>query len=259
MARKPLAGKTIVVTRPRAQAAALARALRAAGARAIVAPTIKIAPPASYRELDSAIRGYATRDAVIFTSRNAVDSFFGRAAKLRLKGLPRPKRLYAVGAATAAALAARRWRGARLPDRFRGEELAKAMGEVRGWRVLMPCSQIARGQLARLLRRRGAAVLRAQAYRTLPDESAAARLKAAAREGIDAVLFASGSAVGQFWDQLGPAACARLFKTAAAAAIGPVTSSALRARGVKAVVEPKAATARALLRALKEHFKGAKP
>src|SRR5215470_243250 len=53
--RKPLAGRHIVVTRPRAQAAGFIDALTAAGADLIPWPTIEIVPPASWAPLDAAL------------------------------------------------------------------------------------------------------------------------------------------------------------------------------------------------------------
>jgi len=54
-AERPLEGRTIVVTRARAQAQRFAELLEAAGARVLQAPTIVIEPPASWEPLDTAL------------------------------------------------------------------------------------------------------------------------------------------------------------------------------------------------------------
>ncbi len=73
-----LSGKRIIVTRARAQAAALADKLAAAGATPILFPTIEIAPLADYTALDEAIRSLAQYQWVIFTSVNGVAAFWDR-------------------------------------------------------------------------------------------------------------------------------------------------------------------------------------
>lgn len=259
MARSSLAKKSVIVTRPKRQAGPFARELRAAGARAILVPMIRIAPPSSYSGLDAALRRFSSYDAVVFTSRNAVQAIFSRARRLGLSPLTRPRRLFAVGPKTAEALRERGWGSARVPETFSGAALAFAVGKVRGRHILIPQAKAAREVLARLLRRRGARVSVVEAYRTVPDRSGGVRLKRALKRPVDAVVFASGSAVDQFLSRLGPAACRRLFKRTVAASIGPVTSAALRSHGIEPGVEAKIATTRSLLQGLKKRFNGPRP
>ena len=56
-AAKPLAGRVVVVTRPRTQAVAFATLLEDAGATVLLAPTIVIEPPVSWAPLDRALGG----------------------------------------------------------------------------------------------------------------------------------------------------------------------------------------------------------
>ena len=111
---RQLAGKRIVITRPRAQAAALAEKLAALGAEPVLFPTIEIAPLDDTGPLDAAL-GQLHAHAyqwLIFTSANAVSVVCDRLAG----GLPTGVRLAAVGPATARALAARGLSGAVIPD-----------------------------------------------------------------------------------------------------------------------------------------------
>src|SRR5687768_9370640 len=114
MARGPLSGRTIVVTRPRAQAAGLAERLKRAGARVVAAPLIRDVEPLSYAAVDRALRALPSYDCVVFTSQTAARRFLDRARRLGLR-LSRPARLYAVGRETARALAESGWRAARSP------------------------------------------------------------------------------------------------------------------------------------------------
>ncbi len=94
----PLAGLTVVVTRPRRQGAATAKALRAAGAEAIELPVLDITPlPAS---IDATLLARASL--VIFVSANAVE--YGLDVLRRAGGIPPGARMAAIGEATMRAL-----------------------------------------------------------------------------------------------------------------------------------------------------------
>ena len=75
---KPLFGRGIVITRPEAQTEEFLDLLHAEGARTYLFPTIKIAPPEDFRDLDRAIANIETYHWLIFTSANAVRFFFQR-------------------------------------------------------------------------------------------------------------------------------------------------------------------------------------
>ena len=74
-----LAHRTVLVTRPPQQAAALAQAVRQAGGSAVVFPALEIAA-VPVRELAEALAQLATTDSVIFISPNAAQ--FGMAESL---------------------------------------------------------------------------------------------------------------------------------------------------------------------------------
>ena len=99
---KPLFGKTVIVTRARAQASALTKKLEAQGAKVIEAPAIKIVPAADYAPLDNAIANINDYKWLVFTSANGVDYFFERlgAAKKDARALANVT-LAAIGSATA--------------------------------------------------------------------------------------------------------------------------------------------------------------
>ncbi|OGR82903.1 MAG: hypothetical protein A3J74_04810 [Elusimicrobia bacterium RIFCSPHIGHO2_02_FULL_57_9] len=247
--RRPLAGKTIIVTRSQNQARPFAAELSKSGARVILAPTIRIAPPSSYNKLDAALRDLKSYDCVMFTSQNAVDHFFKRWRRLRRP--QKPPKLFAVGPQTAESLRRHGWRAARFPEVYRGEALAKAVGDVRGRRILLPRAKKGREILPRLLRNAGAKVAVVEAYRNLPDARGARRVRLLSRSRkIDAVTFTSPSTVEQFAAQIGRTACRRIFRKAMAASIGPVTSKALRSYGIKPIIQAEEATIKSLLKAL---------
>jgi len=253
MFRKPLAGRTILLTRPDGPAGPLADGLRALGARVWSVPVIRFAPPASWARLDAALRRLELYDAAVFASTRAVDSVFSRALALGLRLAP-PRRVLAVGPATAQALRRRGWRAA-MPGTHRAEHLAAATGNMRGRRVFLPRAQGGREVLPGLLRARGARVDAVTAYRTLADRRGAQRLRVAADSGrVCAVVFTSGSTVEHLLGQLPAASRRRLFSRAVAASIGPVTSAALKRRGLATAIEAPRATTASLCSAIARHF-----
>ena len=98
----PLAGWTVVVTRPAAQASTLSAALRREGALVLLLPAIAIAGPVDGgKALEDAVDRVGEYDLIAFTSANAVAGFIAVVKDVRaLAGV----KLAAVGRATAAAL-----------------------------------------------------------------------------------------------------------------------------------------------------------
>lgn len=238
------------MTRPRAQAAPLLRRLRSLGARAVAAPLVRTVPPASWAPLDRCLARLAAYDAVVFASANAVEAVFSR------PGRPKPPRkVFAVGKATAAALSARGWTAAAVPDAFNGAALARRLGRVRGRRILLPRSEIGRPELPDALRRAGARLDAPTAYRTVPDPAGTTALGRALSAGADWVLFASPSAVKAAVSSVG----ARRLAGARLASIGPTTSAALRAAGLEPSAEAAESTAEGLAAAVLAKSRAASP
>lgn len=258
--RKPLFGRRIVVTRPRAQAADFIERLEAAGAEVIPCPTIEIVAPRSWAPLDDAIRRVETFDWVVFTSVNGVRMFFARLQTLgRDVRVLHRARLAAVGPETARALAVRGLLVDVVPEEFRAEGVAEAMREAGlvGARVLLPRAAEAREILPVMLRAAGAAVDEVPSYETvLPRADSGAIGDRLQRGTVDCVTFTSSSTVRNFLALLGDQAAARLAGVAIAC-IGPITADTARAAGLTVAVQPAAYTVPALTEALVEYFAAA--
>ena len=259
---RPLAGRRVLVTRPREVASDLVSRLEALGAEAIVAPLIRIEPPEDPAPLRSAASEAATFDAIVFTSRHAVDAFVhARRDSGAGDALDRPL-LCAVGPGTAARLAAHGYRADIVPGEFRAEGLLEALlarGVAAGARVLVPRADIGRDVVAEGLRQAGARVTDVVAYRTVADAGVrtgegpdAAQLL---RDGrIDVVTFTSGSAVTSFVRAFGTDEARRLLAGVIVATIGPVTSAAVRELGLTVHVQAASATAADLVHAIAGHL-----
>jgi uroporphyrinogen III methyltransferase/synthase len=258
-APRPLAGRTIVVTRSREQAGDFAALLRAAGAEVLAAPAIRLVPPRSFRALDRALDRVGDYRILIFTSVNGVTRVLDR---MRVRGVDRRalRRLdiVAIGPATAAALEARGLRVSGMPDDFRAEGLVALLGgrDLRGVRVLLPRAAVARDLLVRGLRRRGARVDVVTAYRTVPSSEGLAAVRTALRAGrIDLLTFASSSTAAHFTARFAPADRRRL-RRVPAGVIGPITAATARRLGFRIAVQPRVYTIPALAAAIVRRFAG---
>jgi uroporphyrinogen-III synthase len=247
----PLAGKRILVTRPRAQAADLCDKLTALGAEPIVFPTIDIAPLEDYTALDRAIADLSGYQWVVFTSVNGVAAVWDRLAAMGKDGRALDGvRVAAIGPATAHALGKRGIQARFIPDEYVAEAIVEGIGDVQGQRILLPRADIARETLALELERRGAVVDEIAAYRTLPatpDPNGLAEL----RRGVDAITFTSSSTVRNFVKLVGKNG---IWRHAAVACIGPITAHTARELGLHVDVVAVEYTTDGLVQALVKHF-----
>jgi uroporphyrinogen-III synthase/uroporphyrinogen III methyltransferase/synthase len=244
--------RTIVVTRGKAGEDALSARLAELGAAVRELPAIAFGPPASFAPLDAALAALARFDWVVFASATAVDRTVERLLVLGhpVAALSRP-RLAAVGPATAERLR----RAVRAPDLVAagttGEALAAELGpEVARRAVLLPRPAEGRPELLAGLEAAGAAVTAVEAYRTVPapPERLAPLADWLLAGEVDAVAFASPSAVRAVCAALGPRAAA--LGRVTLGVIGPTTADALREAGLPVAVVPDRHTGRDLAEAL---------
>ncbi len=250
--KKPLFGKTVLVTRARSQASQLVAGLEARGARVVELPAIRFAEPSDhYEAVDAAISLIASYDWILFTSVNGVDRFFDRllAAGKDARDLARTF-FAAIGKATAARLRRYGLVADVVPDEFRAEGMIEALrGQLApGERVLVPRAQEAREVLSENLREYGAIVDVAPVYRTLPAEEDATQVKEMLAAGeIDAATFASSSTVKNLAGLIGDAG---LLKNTKVVAIGPVTAATCEELGAKPAAVAKEYTIDGLIEAV---------
>ena len=202
----PLAGKTIVVTRPRAQAGPLAAAIAAQGGQPLIFPLLEIGPAADPQPLAAAVARLADYSLAVFISPNAV----AYALPAILARGPWPAGLLpaAVGQGTVKALAAHGIAGCVAPrERFDSEALLDlpelAAGQVAGRRVAIFRGDGGRELLAETLRARGAEVDCITCYRRSGPAGGVAPLLAAWRAGkLDALTVSSSEGLRYLVDLL---------------------------------------------------------
>jgi len=254
--RRPLSGRTIVVTRPQGQAEAFADALRRLGARVLETPTIRIENPTDPGPLRRAVEEPGRFDWIVFTSANGVASFWAalRAAGKDSRDLSGVS-ICAIGPATATAVKGEGVRADLIPEQYVAEAVVEALHAVTdlaGRRILLPRAEVARDVLPRALAALGADVFDVPAYRTVQEPAARGRLVAELEGGrIDMVTFTSSSAVRNFVGLVGT-----ISGSVGVASIGPMTSATARELGLEVDVEANPHTSSALAEAISRFFTG---
>jgi uroporphyrinogen III methyltransferase/synthase len=261
-ADRPLAGRTVVVTRPREQAGSLLEPLEALGAAVLLVPTIRIVPRPFDDAVAAALRELFTYQLVVFTSANAVRVFAGYLARgTEDGGMPPGPVVAAVGPATAAALERHGLACHLVPDEYVAEGLADSLAgtdaAAPGARVLIPCASDARDVLPETLRARGAVVDVLHIYDTVAAGELA--VPAARVEAADYITFTSASTVKRLAGLLDAAAASgggagrplsERLAGARLCSIGPITSRTLRELGLEVAVEAREYTAAGLVTAV---------
>jgi uroporphyrinogen III methyltransferase/synthase len=254
---RPLAGKTVLVTRPLSQSSGITRLLEERGAIVVHCATIEIMPPSSWEAIDQAITTIESYDWLVFTSANGAQFFFDRFAGVpdRVFQPPTHLSICAIGPATAKAIEAA---GARVDLVVREStaegvlrEIIERVGSevaIRGLRFLLPGARQARDFLPVELRRLGAQVDAVEAYQTVKPNADIGSLFQLHK--ISVITFTSPSTVSNFAKLVGADLLAVLRKDTLVACIGPVTAAAAVEQGFKRIVQAESANAPALVEAI---------
>jgi uroporphyrinogen III methyltransferase/synthase len=255
--KKPLFGKRIIITRPKGQSRGFAEMLQIHGAEVIEFPTIEIASPRSYEEMDSAISRIEGYDWIIFTSVNGVKPFFERLKTNKkdirtLKGI----RICAIGPKTAKEVESYGLSLDLIPEEYRAESVIDAIGkeDIKCKKILIPRAEVAREVLPDELRNMGAEVDVVTAYRTLRPEAELGWIrKYFLDRKVSAITFTSSSTVKNFMEMFGKEA-GSLLNGVVVACIGPVTRKTAEELGIKTDIMPEDYTTTALAEALVKYF-----
>lgn len=252
---RPLFGKRIVVTRTRHQAGGLTKQLSKLGADVIELPTIKMVEPKNLLEFGELVQDCYTYDWIVFSSPNGVEAFFKMFYKLysdaRSIG---PAKIAVIGPGTAEKVKEYHMAVDLMPEKkFVAEGLIEKFKKdehMEHLKVLWVRAEDAREVIADGLNKMGAIVDEALAYRTVPErddnQAAIARMT---EEGADVITFTSSSTVECFF-----ALGLELPKGVKIASIGPVTTDALKERGLKPHIEAQEYSIPGLIKAIEKHF-----
>ena len=254
--RRPLFGRTIVVTRAREQASQLRTLLEVAGATVIEAPAIRIEP------LDkTALRHALDEIAMLRMDRRSRAATPSRSCgrELRERGLDArafaANTIIAVGPGTADALLAHGIAVDVMPDRYVAEGIIEKLRErddVRGRARALPArggrARSAPGCAARDGRRTST---KSRSIARFPISPVSSALGDALDAGtVDLVTFTSASTVRHFVDALG----AERARTVRGASMGPITSEAARELGVPIEIEARESTIASFVESIISHL-----
>jgi len=253
--KRPLFGRSIVMTRDISGNADFAEKIVRRGGNPLEFETIRIKPLTDSNDFLRTLTKIAHYDWVIFTSGNGVTIFFDA-----LESMGKDARVFgsakiaAIGSGTAEQLGRFGIKADFVPDVFTGRELGKQLigfANLRNKRILLLRSQIASDELLEILAGAGAEVDNVAVYTAVSAKSEPAWLVDGIGEGIiDWLTFASPSSADGFFEQIsGEAVNSGKVKVAS---IGPVTSERLKELGITADVTAKEHTLDGLLDAIEE-------
>lgn len=257
--RRPLFGKTLVVTRTREQASELVDQLSALGAECLEFPTIRIVPPSDWSGLDQALRRLEEVNWIFFTSPNGVRFFFDRLEHLQLdlrilKGI----KIGVIGPATAQALKEFHLRPDLIPEKYQAEHLLEALSHLplSHQKILIPRAEQARETLPEGLRQMGAEVSVVSAYQTLPaQEGKDPLVERLTRGQVDCLTFTSSSTVINFLSLFSRQEILSLLKKVDLACIGPITAQTARDNGLKVPILAEEYTIPGLVAAIEKFYR----
>jgi uroporphyrinogen III methyltransferase/synthase len=253
--RLPLAGKTVLVTRPENEAQNTVSALEDLGARVLVAPAITIRPIDDPSSLDQTLLRLNSFDWLVFTSANGVRFFIRRIFQtgFDIRQLGHIK-IAAIGPGTAKALEEFGIKADLIPQKYRSEDLANALAEhVKGKKVLLARADRGRTVLKDELDPIADEVVQVPVYHNADADSIPEEVLQEIRNNqVDWVLLTSSAIARRFAAMLPPDEAQNLIAKIKFASISPVTSDATRAVGIEPIVEAEVFTLAGLIDAIIE-------
>jgi uroporphyrinogen III methyltransferase / synthase len=245
----PLAGQTVMVTRPGGEDDSLGKQLRELGAEVLYQPVICISDPADWGLVDSVLDRLDQFDWIVFSSANGVQYFLGRLHAIGGDfGQLRRAKLAAIGPATSDALLRHRLLADVIPPEFRAESLAHALaGQASGRRFLLVRASRGREILAEQLTSAGAIVEQVVAYTSSdvdkPDPEITEMLAAGRIDWITVTSSSIARALAALFGEK--------LRQSKLASISPVTSVTLRELGYEPAAEAEQYTMPGLVDAIR--------
>ncbi len=265
---KPLAGRTVVVTRAASQAGEFVAELESYGAKVIVCPTIEIAEPESYERLDEAIDHLYGYDWLIFTSANAIDFFLRRLNTRggKVEDLDEIK-VCAIGQGSADKLRDAHVHVDVIPSQAKAEGVFAALSEfvggsaqLHGLNILLPRAAVGRDYLPNALAEAGARVDLVTAYRTvIPENLDRGRLSAMLAGSADCIAFTSSSTVKNLALLFDTHDLSKILSGVAIACIGEITAETAKEHALKIDIQPAQATITDLAKSIAAYYAERKP
>ena len=256
LARRPLHGRRVLITRARHQVEGFRRDLVDMGAAVVEIPTLEVKPMPTDERVRKAISRLGGTALVIFASANAVGIFHTMLVETGADSRAlHASKLCAIGQETAEMLERHGLRPELVTSEYTAEGLAKALEgwEMEGMRVLVPRAEVSRDALPSLLAMRGAEVEILPVYQSVcPAEAGPALLRLFGAEGVDIVTFTSSSTVANFVRAFPEDKLPAMLGDAEVACMGPVTADTARKLGLRVDIVAREYTTHGLVQAIVE-------
>jgi len=253
-ARRPLADRSVWLTRPAERVRTLVASLERLGASVTARPTIAFEPTEDPAAARRAVERLAEFGWIVFTSANGVRFFRQRMREAGRTVLPVSIRVAAIGPATGRALERIGFDVDLIAVDSRSEGLAAALGPrvVAGERVLVVRPDVARPVLPDALRALGARAEAVAFYRNVPARGVEVLSEQVRADRFDAILFSSPSSLERLLeaDAADPERLREALARTRLLAIGPVTAEAVRRAGFEPAGVAGEPTDEAVVRAL---------
>lgn len=253
----PLKNKTVVICRALDQSSELSEKLTRLGAQVISFPTIKILPPAEWKEIDEAINSIKYFDFIIFTSANAVKIFYSRISEAKTKFNLGSVKVICVGNKTKTVCEQFGINVKFIPDDFSSDGIINKFKNIlTGRKVLYPRSSIGRKEIITQLELLGTEITAVDIYRTIAptdlefEEVRSLLIKTA----VDIFIFTSPSTFENFLILLNIKHPENYFSEKIVAAIGPTTEKAIEKKKVNVAIIPQVHSMDGLVTAVANYF-----
>lgn len=253
----PLKSKTVVICRSLEQSSELSDKLTRLGAQVISFPTIKILPPVDWTEIDKAICSIKYFDFIIFTSANAVKSFYSRFSNIKLMVDFADVPVICVGGKTKIVCEQLGINVKFIPDDFSSEGIINKFKNIlTGRKVLYPRSSIGRKEIIIQLKLLGTEITAVDIYRTAaPTDSEIDQVRSLLKKTVvDIFIFTSPSTFENFLILLNIENPGNYFSGEIVAAIGPTTKKAIEEKSIKVSIMPQVHSMDGLMTAVANYF-----
>lgn len=235
--KRPLFGRTIIVTRAKLQAGSLVEKLNILGANTIECPTIKIVQHGFNDEVKSFLNEFDNYEHLVFTSGNGVEGFISalESAEKDLRALA-GKKIVCIGPATAKAFKSRGIKPDFIPSSYVAEALLPWFSKLEPTSVAILRAEKARQVLPDKISEMGHSVKVVSIYHTeFENPDAQNAFNAIKHNTADLVTFTSSSTAEGFSNLLKKEGISP--QTVKAASIGPVTSETCLNQGFRLTTE----------------------
>jgi uroporphyrinogen-III synthase len=249
-----LAGKRVLITRPREQYADFADLLASHGAIPLSFPVISIASIEDTQDLDQALGNLASYRWLVFTSVNGVHAVWRRMVVLGITQFPSNIKIAAIGPKTAAALDEIGAMVNFMPAEYIAEAILPGLGDIKDQWILLLRADIARPDLANAIQNAGGIAHEIAVYHTVDGSPSDAEWDEFLK-GVDMITFTSASTVKNFANLLKRREknLDRYTDNAVIACIGPIAARAAHEIGLKVDIVADEYTIEGLLFAMRTY------